>query len=211
MKNKVLCLFDLDGVLLDTSKLIAGSIDHAFKKHGLDIRYSPEMDGGRTMQQFYQVYAPGHDQELLLKAQVDFQAENIYLLRAFPTVRETLQHLYAQHRKVGVVTNRIRNAKDFLRHCGLLDYIHLVVTPEMIQHPKPSPEGIQLALRHFGVEPAQAIMVGDMPADIHAGRQAGVHTVGVTTSERLSELEASSPDQMIGTLSELMTLQFQKR
>ena len=168
------------------------------------------MDGGKTMQQFYEEHAPGHDQELFLKAQVDFQAENLHSLQAFPTVQETLQLLHTQGRKIGVVTNRIINAKDFLRYCGLLDYIHLVVTPEMIKDPKPSPEGIQLALRHFGVEPAQAVMIGDMPADIHAGRQAGVHTVGVRTSERLSDLKASSPDHMIDTISELSTLQFQE-
>ena len=62
------------------------------------------------------------------------------------------------------------------------------------------------ALDFFGVEPKQAIMVGDSPVDILAGKNAGVKTVGVTYGFHGDRIIESDPDHVIDDIAEVLDL-----
>ena len=55
---------------------------------------------------------------------------------------------------------------------------------------KPDPEGYLLAARSLGVDPAECTVLEDAPAGIEAGRAAGMHVVGITTTHDPRELPA---------------------
>ncbi|TIT83685.1 MAG: HAD family hydrolase, partial [Mesorhizobium sp.] len=46
-----------------------------------------------------------------------------------------------------------------------------------VTHPKPAPDALLLALDQLGVEPADALMVGDSSSDVDAARAAGMPVV----------------------------------
>ena len=74
--------------------------------------------------------------------------------------------------------------------------------------PKPSPEGIRLALAQLNVSPAEAAYVGDHTIDIRAGRAAGTRTIWVTNGGRLDpppepDFEVTSPSEIIALLDVL--------
>jgi phosphoglycolate phosphatase-like HAD superfamily hydrolase len=49
-----------------------------------------------------------------------------------------------------------------------------VIGLDDVTTPKPSPEGLILALERLGASPARAVFVGDSDHDVEAGRRAGV-------------------------------------
>ncbi|GAA1942954.1 HAD family hydrolase [Kitasatospora viridis] len=59
----------------------------------------------------------------------------------------------------------------------LVDLMDTVVCSEDAT-PKPAPDGLHLARGRLGVVPSAAVFVGDMDADVHAARAAGVTSVG---------------------------------
>ena len=66
----------------------------------------------------------------------------------------------------------------------------VLVTPERLSRGKPDPEGYLLAARELGAAPAECVVLEDAPAGIEAGRAAGMHVVGITTTHDPAELDA---------------------
>ncbi|MGH7157688.1 MAG: HAD family hydrolase [Candidatus Saccharimonadales bacterium] len=79
-----------------------------------------------------------------------------------------------------------------------------IVTSDDVAATKPDPEGIKKVLKNLNLKAEDAVMVGDLPADIIAGKKAGVRTIGIGhgfgTAE---ELEAVGADKVVGSLAEL--------
>lgn len=79
-----------------------------------------------------------------------------------------------------------------------------VVTSDDVKATKPDPEGVEKTLKILDVKPQEAVMIGDLPADIAAGKKASVLTIGIShgfgTQE---ELEAAGADKVVGSLAEL--------
>jgi HAD superfamily hydrolase (TIGR01509 family) len=128
--------------------------------------------------------------------------------RILPGVTDTLTDF--QHRglkqtvatqKKGAVATRV------LRELDLLQHLDLVLGIDDVANPKPAPDIIQLTLKRMGAEPGEAVFVDDTVVGLTAGKNADVHTVGVTTgphdAEKLSTLK---PDYIIAGMGELRRL-----
>jgi pyrophosphatase PpaX len=59
------------------------------------------------------------------------------------------------------------------------DLFDVIITGDDVTNPKPHPEGIFKALSLLGVRNNEVMYIGDSDADIQAGSEANVHTVGV--------------------------------
>jgi phosphoglycolate phosphatase len=79
---------------------------------------------------------------------------------------------------VAIITRNCRAVSEDLLHRLALEH-DLLVAREDVAHFKPHPEPVLHACRAFGVAPADAVMVGDLWADVAAGRAAGTRTVGI--------------------------------
>ena len=88
----------------------------------------------------------------------------------------------------GVCTGRSREgAAALLSSVGLP--VPLLAAREDAAQPKPAPDGLHYALARLGVAPADALYVGDTPADRQQGEHAGVRTLLATRGSLLSALE----------------------
>ena len=84
-----------------------------------------------------------------------------------------------------------------------------VITGDESPRPKPAPDGVLMAATQLGVSPADCIFVGDAPADIQAGKSAGMTTVWASWHpvyrEQITKLEpdiiADSPRDVTNLLS----------
>lgn len=198
-------LFDLDGTLRDTRQLIYDALEYTFQAHGKRVpskeelapyihhhsyvreQFMPEV----SMEDFDGVYAAHIDQALLE-------------VQLYPGTNELLTELKAAGYKLAVVTAGRRAPRD-MRAYGIADYFDAIVGGDDISAHKPDPEGTLLALERLGVQPTEAIMIGDMPTDVRAARAAGLKAfVGIThgLSSRES-LEQSGADYIIDSLAEL--------
>ncbi len=74
----------------------------------------------------------------------------------------------------------------------------VLLTRDDVPRVKPDPTHLAAALAALDVPPAAAVMVGDHPMDIEAGRQAGMRTVGVLTGRRPgADFEAAGADLVL--------------
>jgi HAD superfamily hydrolase (TIGR01509 family) len=61
-----------------------------------------------------------------------------------------------------------------LRGLGIDSYFDAIVAGDLVANPKPHPEGLFVAMRRLGAEPATTLYVGDTSHDLQVARAAGV-------------------------------------
>lgn len=122
---------------------------------------------------------------------VDTRAEQYdHVLDAAPLhdhVEELLPILYRLGLKLALVTDDTTLLAS-LDRANMRRYFYSVVTPEHVSQAKPHPEATLLALKHLGVSPHEAVLVGDTTADILAGKSAQIaKTIAVTHGRATAE------------------------
>ena len=79
---------------------------------------------------------------------------------------------------MGVVTGKSRRSAEItLEELGWTDCFAAVVTGDEMTKQKPDPQGVIMAARKLGANEKACVMVGDSPADIGAGKAAGMTTI----------------------------------
>lgn len=127
-------------------------------------------------------------------------AERAQLL---PGVEETLRELHRRGVRIGIVTRNCRPAVE--RVLGRLSLPHdLLLSRNDVAQVKPDPAHLLEAAARLGSRPERALMVGDHPMDILAGRQAGMHTAAITTTRPAIEFADVHPDLVIESIPELL-------
>ena len=82
-----------------------------------------------------------------------------------------------------------------------------VVGSDSVERHKPDAEPTLKTLRELDVEPAEAIVVGDMPVDVLMARNATVRSVGVTWGNASrEELVEADADYIIDSIEELLPI-----
>ena len=94
--------------------------------------------------------------------------------RLYPGMREGLDWLKGNRYRLGCVTNKAAQfTEPLLRDLGVRDDFEIVISGDTLPRNKPDPLPLLHAAAHFGVEPAEALMVGDSVSDVKAARAAG--------------------------------------
>jgi len=75
---------------------------------------------------------------------------------------------------LAVCTNRAASMEMIIDDFGLTGYFSFVMTADQVTNPKPHPEPLERVLDYFGIEPHEALFVGDGEVDMLAARAAGV-------------------------------------
>jgi sugar-phosphatase len=179
-------LSDLDGVLVDSHASIMRAWRRWGELHGVAAQAIEGVQHGRPSGEVIAALTPRLDASAESEAIDLRQAQDTDGVVALPGARELL----ARDGAVAVVTScTIPLAIARLRAAGL-PIPEVLVTPERLRRGKPDPEGYLLAARCLGVDPAECTVLEDAPAGIEAGRAAGMHVVGITTTHAPSELPA---------------------
>jgi phosphoglycolate phosphatase len=93
-----------------------------------------------------------------------------------------LEGLRARGLVLGVATNDAEaSAHEHLRAAGIAGHFAHVLGYDSGYTPKPSPDMLLGFADRAGLPPETVAMVGDSTHDLHAGRAAGMVTIGVLT------------------------------
>jgi beta-phosphoglucomutase family hydrolase len=188
-------LFDLDGVLVDSTALhfrafralgeevgvpvTDAMLQSTFGKHNRDIM---PMLMGRVLSDEESAHL-AHRKEALYR---QFAAEG---LPAIPGAHALLAALALENVPMAVGSSGPReNVELGLRVLGMDRYFRCVVTGDDTPRAKPHPEIFLLAARGLGVAPEDCVVVEDAPSGITAGRAAHMKVLAVTTSRPAAEL-----------------------
>jgi sugar-phosphatase len=179
-------LSDLDGVLVDSHASIMRAWRWWGAAHGVAAEALESVQQGRPSGEVIAALAPDVDAAAESRAIDLRQAEDVDGVVALPGAHELL----AGPDPVAIVTScTVPLATARLRAVGL-PIPAVLVTPERLSLGKPDPEGYLLAARELGSAPADCVVFEDAPAGIRAGRAAGMHVVGITTTHDRAELDA---------------------
>lgn len=203
-------LFDLDGTLLDSIRLILDSYHHTLAVHGLPPRSDAEWLAGIGTPLTVQ-FGDWADEPATLQALVaTYREYNLThhdaRITAYPGVVEMVQALHRRQVRLGVVTSKnAAGARRGLQQIGLEEVMEVVIGADDVQRPKPDPEPVRLALDRLGVDADAAVFVGDSLHDMHAGRAAGVRTAAVLWGPfDRQHLAPAAPDYWLERPEELM-------
>jgi phosphoglycolate phosphatase len=88
--------------------------------------------------------------------------------------------------KIGVIT---RSHVDvlFLVFQDIKSYVDTIVTRDEVKEVKPHPNHGTEVLGRLGINPDEAILVGDHPTDVLAGKAVGMKTAGVLSGRTTRE------------------------
>lgn len=208
--NMKAVLFDVDGTLLDTTEFILQAYEYTLKEsqvHVPEIREKMKVLFGQTLMKCYETLVPGGDPAVLCDIHDTWQSSNLHLVKAFPTVVETVDLLRERGIRVGAVTNRMTtSSRTILAYSNLTEKMETIIGFEDVVHPKPHPEGVLKAISLLGVAPEETVMVGDSEFDILAGKAARAVTVGIRTGLHPEAMEQAEPDYVIDRMEELLAI-----
>ena len=111
-----------------------------------------------------------------------FRERYLPTLEPAPGVRALLERLKADGFALVVATSADEeDLKGLLKRAGISDLIEEATSAGEVENSKPDPDVVEAALAAAGVEPSDAVMIGDTPYDVEAATRAGVKIIGVRT------------------------------
>lgn len=209
MKTETL-LFDLDGTLIDTNELIIASFTHTVEQFA-DRKYTREeiIDFiGPPLADSLRKVDPERVEEMMQTYRTHNYENHEKYVTAYPTVVDTIKRLKKAGFKLGIVTTKLSDtAKLGLELTGMTGMFDVLIGLDDVEHAKPHPEPILMAIDKLKANPMTTMMIGDNYHDIEAGHNAGVQTAGVAWTLKGREvLEAYDPDYMLEEMNDLLRI-----
>lgn len=183
-------LFDLDGVLIDSTEAVTRHWQAWAQRHGLDIDAIMQVAHGRRTIETMRMVAPhlAHEEEVRR-----FTADEVADPDGIVTIDGALALLQSIPPGAwAIVTSGSRAlATARLRNRGL-PVPPILVTADDVVHGKPHPEPYLLGASRMGLTAGQCVVVEDAPAGLAAAAAAGMRSVGVASTHSQEELAGAT-------------------
>jgi len=200
-------LFDVDGTLLDSAADICGAIQGVLG----GTAQSDVTDEflrtyiGRHLYDLFEDLFPGrtreHMDEMIADYRTRYLARSHAATKPYPGIAEALAALPG--RKSTATTKGTPTTRAVLEMFGLLPYFDHVQGTDGFPA-KPEPNVIFESLKVFDAKPEDCLLVGDSPADMEAGRRAGIKTCAVLWGYgKREDMQRWEPDYWIEHPSQL--------
>ena len=188
-------LFDLDGVLIDSTPAVSRvwrrwAIEHGFNPEEVTARAH-----GRPSLATIREYLPNSDHEAENREVERREIEDLEGVVPLPGALELLCSL-PQDRWTIVTSCTRKLAEARIRAAGLL-LPKTLITASDITHGKPHPEPYLKAAAILGFPAASCVIFEDVPAGIRSGKAAGGKVIAFTTTIRESALRAAGADWVL--------------
>ena len=186
MKDRILgVIFDMDGLMLDTEKLYTRFWKQAAAYYGFEMT-DEHILGIRSMAAKYAcvhlkgIFGDSFDYYAVREKRKELMDEYIALngVEKKNGLDEILSELSKRRIKLAVATttNRERTG-TYLEQTGVIGFFDAIVTGDMIQNGKPSPDIYQAAAEALGLDCKNCIALEDSPNGILSAYRAGCKPV----------------------------------
>ncbi len=216
IKNTKAIFFDLDGTLFDTAPELVEAVQRMLDELGLSRIDQDEIKSfiGRGADNLIRksiLAAGGNDQNDFESGKDlfhDFYFQLADKSHPYEGVMNSLSLLKNHGILLACVTNKPKIFTDkILSFHGLDKIMDCIISGDDVAHKKPHPEPIQLASKNLGIQPSEAIMVGDSCNDIDSAFDAGCFVAMVPYGYQYGEsIVSQKVDFAIENISELTSL-----
>ena len=209
-----LCIFDLDGTVLDTAPSIAHYGNLALQKHGIEPIDEKEYkyfagDGAKILikrmlnhracysdelhASVFKIYNEMYDADVTCKTVI------------FDGLKEVLDRLKAEDYRFVIVSNKPDFAAKTVANALYGEgYFDRVIGQKEGSALKPNPGEVFAVMQELGAKAEDCVYVGDTDTDMRTGKNANLYTIGVLWGFRpREELESSGADAIAATPAEL--------
>jgi len=188
-------LFDLDGVLVDSTPAVARVWAGWAREHGFDPDKVVREAHGRPSIATIRELLPHADHAAEDREVERREIADVDGVIPLPGAMELLQALPL--RRWAIVTSCTRPlARVRIAAAGLPKPRHLVTSTD-VKHGKPDPEPYLKGAEFIGVPASDCIVIEDAPAGIRAGKAAGARVIALRTTATDAELHEAGSDWIV--------------
>jgi beta-phosphoglucomutase len=202
------CIFDLDGVVVDTAKYHFLAWKRIANELGFDFsEQENELLKGVSRMRSLEVLLELAGKELSMAEKENLTAKkNDWYLEHVAKMQESeilpgVKTLLAELKRRGIkcaIGSASRNAKPILDRLNLTKHFDAISDGTLATNAKPDPEVFIKAAKMLGVSPAHCMVIEDSAAGVEAAKRAGMKCVGVGKPEVLG-----SADIVVGMIKEI--------
>ncbi len=189
--TKTTLIFDLDGTIVHSAPDLANAVNHVLvplDKEPLSVAEAQGMIGNGMPKLLERGFAARNVEVSEAEFQRHFEtfrdfytANSCVDTHTYPGAVEMLCEVRAAGYLTGICTNKLETITNvMLEDMDLARLFDGVVGAEPPRPRKPDADPVNLAIERAGGTSDNAIMIGDSPADIGAGKAAGLPTIAVS-------------------------------
>lgn len=190
-------LFDMDGVLVDSTPAVTRVWSKWASDHGFDPEHVSQIAQGRPSITTIRELLPDSNHEAENRIVERMEIEDLEGVVACPGAAELLQSLPPEHWVL--VTSSTRSLAMVRLRAGGHALPKFMITGSDITRGKPDPEPFQKAAAMLGVPAKDCLVIEDSPAGIRAGKAAGCSVLALRTTMPESFLREAGPDWIAST------------
>jgi sugar-phosphatase len=188
-------LFDLDGVLVDSTPAVTRVWEKWAIAHGFDPEKTVREAHGRPSIETIRELLPDADHEAENRDVERQEIEDLEGVVPLPGAVELLTSLPLD--RWAIVTSCTKDLAEVRIRAAGLPLPRTIVTSSDITNGKPHPEPYLKGAAALGFPPTGCIVVEDVPAGIRSGKAAGARVIAVRTTATDDELTASGADCIV--------------
>ena len=205
-------IFDLDGTLLNT----LGDLNNALN-HTLSYFYLPNVTINQTKSYIGNgvkklieraINGASIDKDLAYEVFKKYYRNHIkdYTI-IYDGILDLLKVLKENNINIAIASNKYQEGVEQLTNHLLMPYIDICVGSSEKVKVKPSPDMVNIILKHFNEDKKNCLFVGDSDVDIKTGRTNNIKTVGVTWGYKdVDVIKNEGPDYIINSPLELLEI-----
>ena len=197
------CIFDLDGVLVDTARFHYLAWKELATKLGFDfteadnerLKGVSRMDSLEILLQIGNVTLSEKEKKKYADEKNDRYLGLVLTMTpddAMQGVREFLTEL-KETKILTALGSASKNARVIMEKTSLVHYFDVIVDGNLITKAKPHPEVFELGARMLRTYPPYCVVFEDAVAGIEAAHKAGMKCIGIGSSDVLHEADLVIP------------------
>ena len=180
-------VFDMDGVIFDTERLVIKFWKEVAKRHNIpNVEHTCIQCLGTNRVRTREIFLENYGADFPFdpyRAEVTELFNTHYKGVPLPTkpgVRELLSYLQEQDIKVGLASSTAQHlVRDEIGTAGLLPYFQTLVCGDMVEHSKPAPDIFLKACEILNADPTKSIAIEDSFNGIRSAHCAGMTPIMV--------------------------------
>lgn len=210
------CIFDLDGVLVDTAKYhfiawrrLSESLGITFTEHDNEqLKGVSRADSLEYILNKGSVQITAEQKEALMTKKNEWYLELVNTMHPdelLPNVRGFLSELKQMGIFIGLGSSS-KNAQMILDKTGIVSFFDTIVDGRHTQYSKPHPEVFLIGAKQLGVSPKETVVFEDAVSGIAAAKSGGFFAIGIGQQEILSQADFVIPSLQHLNYNQLQSL-----
>jgi len=206
-----LVIFDWDGTLADTRKVIVLSFQKVLSKIGCKV--SNEFlekrigIGAKNMfKEALEIAGIQYDERMidkLLEEKIRIHLALTPKIRLFDGALNLLEVLKPSVKMALATMSNRKVIEKTLREKRILDYFDFMITADEVENPKPDPEAFLKCAEAMRCKPERCVVVEDSIFGVIAARRAGMKCIAIPSGfYSKSDLEKERPDLIVDSIKE---------